>query len=131
MQSMPQALARKALMLTVAAAVSSIPAGDVFAHARVKRAIPAVGGVVSASDMPVELQVWFSEPLEAALSNIRVVNSGGAQMDRGDVRIDADDKTQLRVSLLPLPPDIYRVIWNVVSIDTHRRTGSFPFRVEP
>lgn len=115
----------------MAAVILSAVASDVVAHARLKRANPAVGGIVSASAVPVELQVWFTEPVEPALSTIRVVNSAGAQMDRGDVRIDAGDHTQLRVTLLPLTPDIYRVIWNVVSIDTHRRSGSFPFRVEP
>ena len=115
----------------MAAVILSAVASDVVAHARLKRANPAVGGIVSASAVPVELQVWFTEPVEPALSTIRVVNSAGAQMDRGDVRIDPGDHTQLRVTLLPLTPDIYRVIWNVVSIDTHRRSGSFPFRVEP
>jgi len=47
------------------------------------------------------------------------------------VRVDPDDHTQLRVTLLPLPPGQYRVIWRVVSIDTHFRSGSFPFRVDP
>jgi copper resistance protein C len=122
---------RKILQTLMAAVMLSAVASDVVAHARLKRANPAVGGIVSASAVPMELQVWFSEPVEPALSTIRVVNSAGAKMDRGDVRIDADDHTQLRVTLLPLTPDIYRVIWNVVSIDTHRRSGSFPFRVEP
>jgi copper resistance protein C len=113
--------------------VAALVAGatDVAAHARVKRASPAVGGAVIASAAPTELQVWFTERLEPALSTVEVVDSNGTRMDRGDVRIDPDDHTQLRVTLLPLPPGKYRVIWRVVSIDTHFRSGSFPFRVDP
>jgi copper resistance protein C len=105
--------------------------GDVLAHARLKRANPSVGGVVSASAVPCELQVWFTEPVEPALSSLQVVAPDGARMDGGDLRGDAADHTQLRVTLLPLKPNTYRVIWRVVSIDTHRTNGSFPFRVEP
>ncbi len=106
-------------------------AGDVVAHARLKRANPPIGGVVSAAAVPAELQVWFSEPVEPALSSVEVRAPDGARMDRGDLRGDAADRTQLRVTLLPLNPSTYRVVWRVVSIDTHRTNGSFPFRVEP
>lgn len=119
------------LMALLAMAALLAVATDVAAHARVKRANPAVGGTVSASAAPAALQVWFTEKLEPALSTIEVVDSKGTRMDRGDVRIDPDDQTQLRVTLLPLPPGQYRVLWRVVSIDTHYRSGSFPFRVDP
>jgi methionine-rich copper-binding protein CopC len=106
-------------------------ATDVGAHARVKRAVPPIGGAVAASAVPAELQVWFTEALEAALSSIQVVDRAGTRMDRGDVRLDPEDRTLLRVTLLPLPPGQYRVVWRVVSIDTHFRSGTFPFRVDP
>jgi hypothetical protein len=111
--------------------VLSVLPVEVAAHARVKRANPAVGGVIIATAVPTELQVWFTEKLEPALSTIEVVDEVGTRVDRGDVRIDPDDQTQLRVTLLPLSPGRYRVIWRVVSIDTHFRSGSFPFRVDP
>jgi methionine-rich copper-binding protein CopC len=102
------------LMALLAMAALLAVATDVAAHARVKRANPAVGGTVSASAAPTALQVWFTEKLEPALSTIEVVDSKGTRMDRGDVRIDPDDQTQLRVTLLPLPPGQYRVLWRVV-----------------
>ena len=106
-------------------------ATEVVAHARVKRAVPPIGGAVAASAVPAELQVWFTEALEPALSSIQVVDRAGTRMDRGDVRLDPEDRTLLRVTLLPLPPGQYRVVWRVVSIDTHFRSGTFPFRVDP
>ena len=72
-----------------------------------------------------------SEPVEPALSSVEVRAADGTRMDRGDLRGDAADRTQLRLTLLPLTPNTYRVVWRVVSVDTHRTNGSFPFRVEP
>jgi copper resistance protein C len=122
-----QALAVAVLIVVALSAIAS----EIAAHARVKRANPAVGGVVTEASAPTELQVWFTEKLEPALSTIEVVDQAGTRMDRGDVRVDTEDHTQLRVSLLPLPPGKYRVIWRVISVDTHFRSGSFPFRVDP
>ena len=104
-------------------------ADDALAHARLKRANPPVGGTVSAKSVPTEVQVWFSEKVEPALSSIQVANSAGNRVDKGDVRADPADQTQLRVTLLPLSPGLYRVTWRVVSTDTHTTSGSFPFRV--
>ena len=33
--------------------------------------------------------------------------------------------------LKPLTPGRYRVVWRVVSVDTHKTNGTFPFRVRP
>jgi methionine-rich copper-binding protein CopC len=118
------------MVLLLMAALSVLPV-EVAAHARLKRANPAVGGVVAAAAVPAELQVWFTEKLEPALSTIQVLDASGTRMDRGDVRIDLEDQTQLRVTLLPLLPGRYRVIWRVVSTDTHLTSGAFPFRVDP
>jgi methionine-rich copper-binding protein CopC len=45
-------------------------------------------------------------------------------VDRGDARI-------LRVSLPPLSPGTYRVVWRVLSVDTHVSEGDFTFDVAP
>jgi methionine-rich copper-binding protein CopC len=115
----------------MAVAVLMAVTGDVAAHARLKRAVPSVGGVVSAAQAPKELQVWFTEAVEPELSSLQVIGPDGVRVDQGDLRVDADDRTQLRVTLLPLKPNLYRVVWRVVSVDSHRTNGSFPFRVEP
>ena len=117
------------VMLAVAALLAI--AADVAAHARIKRANPAIGGVVVTSAVPAELQAWFSEALEPALSTIEVFNHDGTRVDGGDARVDPDDHAMMRVSMRPLPPGQYRVNWRVVSTDTHFTSGSFPFRVDP
>jgi methionine-rich copper-binding protein CopC len=35
----------------------------------------------------------------------------------------------LHVALKPLSPGTYKVIWRVLSVDTHRTQGDFTFRV--
>ena len=37
--------------------------------------------------------------------------------------LDRGDGTQLRVPLKALPPGTYKVIWRVLSVDTHRTQG--------
>jgi len=46
-------------------------------------------------------------------------------------KLQCDTATELRVALKPLPPGTYKVIWRVLSVDTHRTNGSFIFRVGP
>jgi methionine-rich copper-binding protein CopC len=67
----------------LAAAERMAVAGDAAAHARLKRANPPVGGGGSAAAVPAELQVWFTEPVEPALSSLQVVGADGAPMDLG------------------------------------------------
>ena len=116
-------------VVTVAAMLTF--AADAFAHARLKRANPPVGGTVRLVAVPEELQVWFTEGVEAALSEIKVVNAKGERVDRGDTRSDPADPTLLRVTLMSLKPGRYRVTWRVVSRDTHKTNGTFPFQVRP
>jgi methionine-rich copper-binding protein CopC len=41
------------------------------------------------------------------------------------------NSAQLTVKLKALPPGTYKVIWRVLSVDTHRTQGSFSFSVGP
>jgi methionine-rich copper-binding protein CopC len=84
---------------------------------------------VPAKAVPSELQIWFSERVEVSLCEIRVVNAAGVRVDNGGLRLDEADPTELRLALMPLPPGRYRVVWRVVSMDTHKTNGTFPFRV--
>jgi methionine-rich copper-binding protein CopC len=99
------------------------------AHAFLDHANPLVGSTVRGS--PAEVRVWFTEALEPAFSTLRVVDQGGAQVDQGNKAVDPADRTVLKVSLRPLAPGSYKVVWRVLSIDTHTTEGSFSFSVAP
>jgi len=99
------------------------------AHAILDHASPRVGSVVQTA--PPEVKVWFTQELEPAFSTLRVTDREGRQVDRKDKQVDAKDRTLMRVSLPPLPPGTYKVIWRALSVDTHVTEGDFTFLVEP
>ena len=93
-----------------------------------QRAEPRVESKLKRS--PEEVKLYFTEPLEPAYSSARVVNDRGQQVDRRDSRVDRANPTLLRVTLPPLPPGTYRVMWRVLSIDADITEGNFTFRIE-
>ncbi len=99
------------------------------AHAMLDRAAPRVGSSVKAVQGRVEL--WFTEPLEPAFSTVKVVDASGREVDGHDAAVDQADSTHLFVSVPALPPGRYRVLWRVVSVDTHATEGDFTFDVAP
>lgn len=103
-------------------------AGVALAHSGLVRAEPPADS--SLSRPPTEVRLFFSEGLEPSYSSARVENAQGAQVDRQDSRVERADPQQLRVSLQPLDPGAYIVIWRVLSVDSHITEGRFTFRVE-
>jgi hypothetical protein len=99
----------------------------VEAHAFLKRAEPAVGSTVQTS--PVEVRIWFTENIEPAFSSVQVFDASGKEVNKGDMHVDRSDHALLHVSLPSLAAGTYKVMWRVVSVDTHVTNGSFTFRV--
>jgi methionine-rich copper-binding protein CopC len=120
---------RSYLVLLLVPALLLLGIAGASAHAHLKHASPAVGGTVHGS--PPELRLWFSETLEPAFSSVRVVDQKNHQVDKGDMTLDPKDRTEMRVSLPPLLPGRYKVIWHAVSTDTHKTHGDFSFIVAP
>jgi methionine-rich copper-binding protein CopC len=50
-------------------------------------------------------------------------------VDKRDVHLDRSDRALLHVSLRHLGAGIYKVVWRVVSVDTHVTNGDFAFQV--
>jgi copper resistance protein C len=103
------------------------PVAPAFAHAFPDHSVPAVGGTITQS--PAEIRIWFTQKLEPAFSAIEVLDTSGSRVDQNDAQVDAQDPTLLRVSVKPLAPGTYKVMWHVVSVDTHATEGSFSFTV--
>jgi methionine-rich copper-binding protein CopC len=116
------------LGLAVAACIAAwLATPAAFAHAYLDRAVPEAGSIVRGT--PAEVKLWFSHALEPAFSTVRVADKAGKQVDRKDKQVDARETTLLKVSLPPLPPGSYRVIWRVLSADGHVTRGEFAFEV--
>ena len=104
-------------------------AAGVGAHAFLERAEPRVGSTLRTP--PAQVRLWFTESLEPAFSSVQVVNEAGQRVDKGDGQVDPSNLTVLRISVTPLPTGIYKVIWRVLSVDSHVTEGDFSFRVAP
>lgn len=109
-------------------AALALPAGA-LAHAFLERAVPAVGSKIHGQ--PAEVRLRFSQPLEPAFSTVKVLDAAGKQVDKMDKGLDPKDASVLRVSLPRLAPGVYKVVWRVLSADTHVTQGDFTFEVAP
>lgn len=100
----------------------------VLAHALLVRSTPAANAVLA--QPPVQVELFFSESVDGTLSDVKVYNSSGGEVDVGDVRVDVSDPTRMTVSLHTIGDGVYTVTWKAVSaIDGHQTTGTFPFAV--
>jgi methionine-rich copper-binding protein CopC len=113
----------RSLIVALAIAAS---AGLAHAHAQLDHATPPVGGTVATA--PRTISLTFSENIEAAFSSVRVEDANGARVDQGKPQLGGA-RNVLRVNVRPLAPGAYRVIWKVLSTDTHNTEGSFSFQV--
>lgn len=99
-----------------------------WSHAFPDHSEPKVGSTNAGS--PSVVRIWFDSDLEPAFSKIMVHSMDGKMVDKEDVKVDASDPTLLLVSVPPLPPGTYLVIWNVVARDGHRTTGQYTFTIK-
>ncbi len=115
----------------VALALAVLPwgAAGAEAHAFLDHADPRVGSTVRTP--PAQVRLWFTQDLEPAFSSAQLVNGAGQRVDKGDSQVDPSNPSLLRISVPPLPPGTYKVIWRVLSVDTHVTEGDFTFRVAP
>lgn len=116
---------RAAFLLAAVLALAPVTA---LAHAHLDRAKPAAGSTVAA---PTEVSLWFTEAIEAKFSSIVVQDAKGTAMQTGKAEVAADNTANLKIKVKPLPPGVYKVMWKVLSVDTHRTQGSFTFTVGP
>lgn len=96
-----------------------------WGHTFPYRTEPLEGATVTVS--PARVRLWFSGTLNPSQSTIRVQNGKGQPVDKGDGRVDPSNRTLLNVSLPPLSPGTYRVIWSVVGSDGHQAQGDYTF----
>ncbi len=115
--------------LVLAGALLCAGAGAVQAHAFLDRASPAVGSTVHTP--PTEVRIQYSEELEPTYSRAHVEDASGTTVSKGDAHVDPTERSVLIVPLGALKPGRYKVIWKVLSVDTHVTNGTFNFTVAP
>jgi methionine-rich copper-binding protein CopC len=101
-----------------------------IAHAFLDNAMPKVGSVVTSA--PKVIRIKFTQGVEAAFSHIQLFTADGQMVAIGQASVDPDDATELTAPITgALAPGRYEVRWDVVSVDTHRTNGHFPFTYQP
>jgi methionine-rich copper-binding protein CopC len=113
----------------LALAVSLTISGSALAHAYLKSAVPPKNSTVRSA--PAEVTIDFTEAVEPKYCTVEVQDSAGARVDNGDVHAGDASSKRLVVSLKPLAPGTYKVIWHATSTDTHKTQGTYRFTVKP
>lgn len=97
------------------------------AHALLKSSTPEDGALLDAP--PFEVVVEFTEPPDLGVSQVRVLDPAGAELETGPLEPRSSDK-EVAVSLPELDDGVYTVSWRVLSkVDGHVTAGSFSFGV--
>lgn len=125
---------RKASLVLAAVAILLVGWGvPALGHAHLTRSFPAANDALTT--LPEAVCLWFSEPVERALSRIEVKDAEGNRVDDLERWRASDESkgqaTQIAMPLKPLGPGEYTVSWQVLSIDTHSTKGEFRFTVLP
>ena len=105
-----------------------LAAASAFAHAKLQDSTPANGATVASP--PAELRLRYDEPVEAALSSVKLTGPDDAAVATDKV---GADKADARTLVLPLPrlaPGAYRAEWTTVGHDGHRTKGEIRFTVK-
>ena len=81
---------------------------------------------------PSNIILTFNERVEPVFNSIKVIDSAGKRVNRGEARLVGERDT-IQVDLDALPDGPYAVLWRVNSADGHQVQGSFGFglRSEP
>ena len=116
-----------AVVLLGAATVAGVagPAGVASAHAALVRSVPERGARLDEPLQQVELT--FSEPVEAGFSQLTLERTGGEPVELGPV--EAEGETLRARVTGSMPAGDYVLRYRVLSADGHPVEGEVPFSV--
>jgi methionine-rich copper-binding protein CopC len=112
-----------------AAALSLLGVTAAYAHAHLDHAVPAEGSTIHTA--PTRIELSFSERVEPAFSVIEVLDQKGDHVEQGKPTLDPTDAKTLTIAIKLAPMGTYKVVWRVISVDTHRSSGTVTFSVAP
>src|SRR6516225_4307890 len=120
-------LLRKTVQTTLAILVAGFVGGMAHAHPALETTVPGQGATVSS---PREIRLTFTEDLVVKFSGLTVKDQNGQLIETANPSVDPGHKRLLIVPISKaLPPGTYDVDWHAVSVDTHRVSGHFSFKV--
>lgn len=118
---------RLALMGSFAIAALFAVDSAAWAHASLAQSEPQANAKLGSA--PKQVQLQFTEALEAKFSGIEVTDLAGKAVTAEKATVDSSTPTALQLSLPTLKPGAYKVRWNAVTRDGHRVKGEYGFTV--
>jgi methionine-rich copper-binding protein CopC len=114
-----------AILLTAALGLGATAAN---AHPRLQSSNPAPGALLKSA--PKDIRMSFSEGLVPNFTGLELKTAAGKSIPTGKAILAAGDDKKIVVPIgARLTPGTYTVAWHAVSVDTHRVTGSYSFKV--
>jgi copper transport protein len=114
-----------ALVLGLLLTLGLLPA-TAQAHANLERSSPAASTVVV--EQPRRVTLWFSEEPELRLTDLRLLDPTGRELNQLGVRPVPGDPRAVLAGLPELQPGTYVVTWRTTSaVDGHTTAGAVPF----
>src|SRR5438067_1761414 len=114
----------KTLVLTALTLASA----TAFAHARLQNSTPANGASVAPA--PAELRLQYNEPVELAMSTVKMTGPGDAAVATDKAVADPSDDKTIVQPLPKLAAGDYRVQWTTMGHDGHHTKGEIRFTVK-
>jgi len=113
---------------TLAFAALTLVSAAAFAHAKLQTSMPANG--TSVSPAPTELRLQYNEPVEVAMSTVKITGPGDAAVATDKIAADPSDDKTLVQPLPRLAAGDYRVQWTTMGHDGHHTKGEIRFTVK-
>ena len=107
------------------AAALCVAISAVSAHAILTQAVPLAGAMLTRS--PPEIRLQFNEPLEAAFSQLVLIDQSGATVSTAKPAIHAGPPAAMVLPLPILSAGRYLVNWSTMTRDGHRTKGRLTF----
>jgi methionine-rich copper-binding protein CopC len=112
---------------------SSAPSPDARLHIHLLRSEPAANETLSV--VPKGIHLWFSEPVELAVTAVKLMTADSAVVSvgtahAGDERPHGNPSVSANIQKT-LKPGAYEVAWRTTAKDGHPARGTFAFVIKP
>jgi len=98
------------------------------AHPRLQNSNPVAGATLKTA--PKDIRLSFNEGLVPSFTGLELKNASGKPVPTGKAALVAGDSKKIVVPIgTRLAAGTYNVAWHAVSVDTHRVSGSYSFKV--
>ena len=121
-------MSRQVMFAALLATAFGLTTTTADSHPRLRTAIPASG--VTLRVAPREIRMKFSESLIVQFTRVELKDGRGKRVPTGKAMLNPGDNSKLVVPIQArLGAGTYNVAWSAVSVDTHRISGSYNFKV--